>query len=156
MSTAPIGYWECKVGGCRYSVRASDMPKNGTERFGDHRCPRCGARCWFTTTLGLDPPREPTDQEIEEIRERNIGEHIWLNLDIRTLLEKIGQLQGDLIKERQRVAELEDTIRLDRAQRWQQSSCGRDGTANRMLEGITARRGAEWSGAVVTNEPEGE
>src|SRR5689334_13222456 len=54
---------------------------------------------------------------------------------------------------RERIAELEDTIRLGRATDLQHSSFGRDELANRVLADIAARRGEDWTGAEVSSEP---
>ena len=56
-----------------------------------------------------------------------------------------------------RVDELEDTIRMRRAEGNLHSSFGRDEHANRVLADISARRGQEWPGVWVddaaTEEP---
>lgn len=66
-----------------------------------------------------------------------------------------GELPEDaeLRRLRERVAELEDHIRRERASDWMHSSYGRDEMANRMLAGVAARRGEDWTGAEVSNEP---
>lgn len=53
---------------------------------------------------------------------------------------------------RERVRELEDTIRLREANDDLHRSCGRNERAERTLRTIYARHGYDWSGAVVAPE----